>query len=68
MVLQVFLNDRFIFIQSISINEEIEYKYSWILNRGDRTFSRAFKVIDHEKNNTLIDVNEDFSFIMVIGE
>lgn len=54
---QVFINTRFVFIQSSSTDNNIVYNYTWILNRGDRTYSRAFHVIKHDSANTLIDLN-----------
>lgn len=54
---QIFINERFVFIQSSSIDNDFTYNYTWILNRGDRTFSRAFKVIKHNTSNTMIDLN-----------
>ncbi len=56
-VTQVFINTRFVFVQSSSVDNNVVYNYTWILNRGDRTFSRAFKVLKHNFANTLIDLN-----------
>ena len=36
------------------------------MNRGDRTYSKAFKVIKHTTDKTFIDLNEDESFLIVI--
>jgi hypothetical protein len=38
------------------------------LNRGDRTFSRAFNVIKHKSANVLIDLNEDLTYLLIINE
>lgn len=65
---QVFLNTRFVFIQSSSTDSNVVYNYTWILNRGDRTFSRAFHVIKHATSNVLIDLNEELTYLMIISE
>ena len=66
-VSQVFLNDRFVFVQSNSIADDgTTYNYTWVMNRGDRTYSRAFKIIKHNTSQTFIDLNQDSSFLIVI--
>lgn len=67
-VSQVFLNTRFVFLQSSSMDSGVTYNYTWILNRGDRTYSRAFHVIKHNTSNVIIDLNEDLTFLLVINE
>ena len=67
-VSQVFLNTRFVFVQSTSIDNNITYNYTWILNRGDRTYSRAFHVIKHSSANVMIDLNEDLTYLIIINE
>lgn len=67
-VTQVFINSRFVFVQSSSVDNKVVYNYTWILNRGDRTFSRAFNVLKHKLANTLIDLNEDLTYLLVISE
>jgi hypothetical protein len=56
-VSQIFLNERFVFIQSQSQFNDITYNYTWIMNRGDRTYTKAFKVIKHNSAKTIIDLN-----------
>ena len=57
---QVFLNDRFVFLQSVSTADDGSvYNYTWVMNRGDRTYSRCFKVIKHDTSATFIDLNQD---------
>jgi hypothetical protein len=38
------------------------------MNRGDRTYTKAFKVIKHNSGKTIIDVNEDMSYLIVIDD
>lgn len=64
---QVFLNDRFVFVQSSSTDGTMTYNYTWILNRGDRTYTRAFKVLKHNSSNIFIDLNEEYTFLLVIS-
>jgi hypothetical protein len=64
---QIFLNDRFVFVQSSSTEGKVTYNYTWILNRGDRTYTRAFKVLKHDSRNIFIDLNEEFTFLLVIS-
>lgn len=67
-VSQVFLNNRFVFIQSSSVDNKVTYNYTWILNRGDRTYSRAFHVIKHSAANVMIDLNEDLTYLIIMNE
>ncbi len=67
-VSQIFLNDRFVFIQSSSTAENTTYNYTWIMNRGDRTYNKAFKTIRHASAKTIIDLNEDMSYLIVIDD
>jgi len=38
------------------------------MNRGDRTYTKAFKTIRHGSAKTIIDLNEDMSFLIVIDD
>ena len=67
-VSQIFLNERFVFIQSSSSAENVTYNYTWIMNRGDRTYTKAFKIIKHGSAKTIIDLNEDMSYLIVIDD
>ncbi len=67
-VSQVFLNTRFVVLQAVSKENGNTYYYTWILNRGDRTYSRAFTVIKHDSAKVLIDLNEDYTYLMVMNE
>jgi len=66
-VSQVFLNERFVFIQSTSTEGKVSYNYTWILNRGDRTYTRAFKVLKHNTSKIFIDLNEELTFLLIIN-
>lgn len=51
-VRQVWLNERFLVVQS-SANTTLGdswaiNNYTWVMNRGDRTYGNAFKIIDHK--------------------
>jgi hypothetical protein len=67
-VSQVFINTRFVFVQASSADGSHVYNYTWILNRGDRTYSRAFHVMNHSTSNVLINLNEDLTFLMITNE
>jgi hypothetical protein len=54
-------------VQSTS-KDVLTYNYTWIMNRGDRTYSKAFKVIKHDTAQTVIDVNEDESYLIIIDD
>ena len=55
------------FLQSSSIDDEgTVYNYTWVMNRGDRTYSRAFKTIKHKASETFIDLNQESSYLIVI--
>lgn len=56
-VSQVFINSRFLFVQSASHESGKDYYYTWVLRRGDRTYTRAFYVLKHTSAATLIDLN-----------
>jgi len=38
------------------------------MNRGDRTYTKAFKTIRHGSARTVIDLNEDMSYLIVIDD
>ena len=38
------------------------------MNRGDRTYTKAFKVIKHGSDKTNIDVNEDLSYLIIFDD
>ncbi len=67
-VSQVFLNERFVFIQAQSVDSNVTYNYTWIMNRGDRTYTKAFKVLRHGSDKTIIDVNEDLSYLIIFDD
>ena len=62
---QAFLNERFVVVQASSTDSGSTYNYTWIMNRGDRTYTHAFKVIKHSTSNVRIDFNLDQSFILI---
>ena len=64
-LLQVFMNSRFLVVRS---RGQDNYNYTWIMTRGDRTFSRAFKVIKNGTSPFFVDFNEEFSYLMIIDE
>lgn len=59
-VKQIFINYRFVVIFSSSSFDDSPssvYNYTWILNRGARTYTKAFHVMKHSNMNTFIDFN-----------
>jgi hypothetical protein len=38
------------------------------MNRGDRTYTKAFKTLRHASAKTIIDLNEDMSYLIVIDD
>lgn len=44
------------------------YNYTWILNRGDRTYTHAFKVIKHSTANVRIDLNFDETYLLIVDD
>lgn len=69
LVSQVFLNDRFVIVQSSSMDGNNQtYNYTWIMNRGDRTYTQAFKVIKHGTARTFVDFNEQFSYLLILDD
>lgn len=58
---QIFLNERFVFVQASSQDPDTKtmYYYTWVLNRGDRTYTHAFQVIKHPNAAVRIDLNFD---------
>lgn len=58
---QVALNQNYLVVQSFSkVNTSsgpVVYNYTWIYNRGDRMYNKAFKVINHNTYKTFIDMN-----------
>lgn len=58
-VRQVFINERFVVVLSSSVDSGTVYNYTWILSRGDRTYTKAFLVIKHDTINTFVDLNTD---------
>lgn len=69
-VKQLFINERFVVVFAISVDNEKgtrrEYNYTWVMSRGDRTYTKAFHVIKHGNANTFVDFNLDESYLMVI--
>lgn len=65
-VSQIFLNDRFLFVQSSTPTNQTIYNYTWTFNRGDRIYNRAFQVIKHTTAETMIDLNEQMSYLLVL--
>ncbi len=55
-------------MQSSSVGSNFTYNYTWILNRGSRTYTKAFKTIKHSTAKTIIDLNEDMSYLIVIDD
>ena len=68
LVSQVFLNDRFIFVRSTASDGSTNFNYTWTFTRGDRTFSRAFAVMQHKSDQTLVDFNSELSYLMIISD
>jgi len=44
---------------SVFNDDKTVYNYTWVLNRGDRTYTKAFHVVKHSNMNTFIDFNLD---------
>lgn len=38
------------------------------MNRGDRTYTKAFKVIKHSSDKVFIDVNEDLTYLIIFDD
>ena len=68
LVIQLFLNERFLFVRSSASDGTANYNYTWVFTRGDRTFSRAFAIMSHGSSNTFIDVNEERTYMIVIND
>ena len=47
---------------------QIEYNYTWIFNRGDRTYNKAFKVLSHNTFRSAIFLNKAKSYLLVVDE
>ena len=69
---QVALNEYYMIVQSYTkVNTSSgmqQYNYTWIFNRGDRSYNRAFKVINHNTVRTAINFNRNESFLLVIDD
>lgn len=46
----------------------IIYNYTWIFNRNDRTFNKAFKVINHNTYKSAIFLNKAKSYLLVVED
>lgn len=67
-VSQVFLNERFVFVQSLSVAGNTTFNYTWVLSRGDRTYGQAVQIVKHGTANTFIDLNEEESFLLIMDD
>jgi hypothetical protein len=71
-VKQLFINYRFVVVfASFTFPEnstEFVYNYTWILNRGARTYTKAFYVMKHGNMNSFIDFNLEYSYLLVIDD
>lgn len=69
---QVALNEDYMIVQSFTkVNTSggaQQYNYTWIFNRGDRSYNRAFKVINHNTVRTAISLNREHSYLMMIED
>lgn len=70
---QVVLNLDYLILHSLTpvttINgSHIIYNYTWIFNRADRTYNKAFKVINHNTYKTAIFLNKAKSYLLIIDE
>lgn len=45
-----------------------QYNYTWIFNRGDRSYNRAFKTINHNTMRTGITLNREHSYLILIDD
>lgn len=68
---QLALNLDYLVVQSFtpvttSKGEQVIYNYTWIFNRADRTFNKAFKVINHHTYKTAIFLNKAKSYLLVV--
>lgn len=58
-------------LSSTSITESgktSQYNYTWIMNRGDRTYTKSFRTIRHGNMNVFVDLNAEESFLLVMDE
>lgn len=53
---------------TVNSTDKSIYNYTWVLSRGDRTYTKAFLTIKHDTPNTLVDLNTDFSYLIIIDE
>jgi hypothetical protein len=69
---QVALNEDYLVVQSFTqVNVSmgvVQYNYTWIFNRGDRSYNKAYKVINHNTPKTVIDLNREKSYLMIIDD
>lgn len=70
---QVALNLDYLVLQSLTPvtkadGTHIIYNYTWIFNRNDRTFNKAFKVINHNTYKSAIFLNKAKSYLLVVDE
>lgn len=58
---QLAINEDYVVVQSYTQSNSsgllTTYNYTWIFNRGDRTYSKAFQVISHDTVKTFIELN-----------
>ena len=61
LVEQISLNSKYVVVQSHTLENStgkpVVYNYTWILTRGFRTYTRAYKVIKHNTFKTFMDLN-----------
>lgn len=47
---------------------QVTYNYTWIFNRADRTYNKAFKVINHNTYRSAVFLNRAKSYLLVVDE
>lgn len=47
---------------------EVTYNYTWIFNRADRTYNKAYKVINHNTYKSAVFLNRAKSYLLVVDE
>lgn len=70
---QMAMNDKFVVIQSSvnasnSTHPNFEIDYTWVFEKGSRTYSNAFAIINHNSGSSTIDFNKARSTLYVIDE
>ena len=63
LVYNIAINRKFVIVQSTN-NISLQNKnymlinYTWIFNKGSRTYMNAYKIIDHQSSTNFIDINK----------